>query len=191
MNKTTVIAFVAIAAVIGGILFVQANRTEDSSEGASVLETLDLNPSATDREPANGDTSEESVPEQVENGYQGELIAGNGELVLLDFLQSDYDKAKAEGKNIVHYFYATWCPICVNEIKNATIPAFNKAEVNNTVAFIINYNDSETTSEERAIASEFGVSSQHTKVFVVDGDVTVKDPQSWREEMYIDELENI
>lgn len=72
-----------------------------------------------------------------------------------------------EGKPIILFFFANWCPTCAAEE-----PVFRQqiAETAHTVkAFRVNYNDSDTDADERALAKEFSVFLQHTLVYL-DGD---------------------
>ncbi len=57
--------------------------------------------------------------------FSGAVIAGSS-APLLDFNQSDYEKAGASDKLVVLYFYANWCPICKEEVENALYPAFSE-----------------------------------------------------------------
>lgn len=60
------------------------------------------------------------------------------------------------------YFYANWCPTCrpVDDELNA-----NPGKIPDGVVIIrINYNDTDTDSDERALAKKYGVTYQHTFV---------------------------
>lgn len=68
----------------------------------------------------------------------------------------------SEAEKVVLFFYADWCPTCRPvdiEFKNR-MTEFPK----NLQVFRINYNDSETTDEFRALAQKYGVNYQHTFV---------------------------
>jgi thiol-disulfide isomerase/thioredoxin len=116
--------------------------------------------------------------------FSGAVLAGSSAPVL-DFNQADYEKAKNSDKLIVVYFYANWCPVCKKEVANGFYPAFNGLSSDNVVAFRVNYKDNETDSAEEALAREFGVAYQHTKVFVKNGERVLKSPDSWSEDDYI------
>jgi|SRR3989338_5109738 len=118
--------------------------------------------------------------------YKGTILAGNVAKVI-DFNKVDYDAALKSDKLIVLYFYATWCPICKEEIKNF-YEAFNQLTNVQVVGFRVNYNDDDTDDAEKALAREFGVAYQHTKVFVKNGERVLKSPESWDTQRYISEI---
>jgi len=119
--------------------------------------------------------------------YSGTVLAGTSSL-LLDFTSADYEKAKESGKLVVLYFYANWCPLCKAETKEALYPAFNELTHDTVVGFQVSYSDNETSAEEKALAREFGVGYQHTKVFVKDGKRLLKSPEGWNKERYLAEI---
>jgi hypothetical protein len=59
------------------------------------------------------------------------------------------------------------------------------------VAFRINYQDSDTDTDEEDLARELGVSSRFTKVIFVDGDPVFNQPASWGKDDYAAELEKV
>ena len=118
--------------------------------------------------------------------YSGQVLAGSS-APLLVFNQADYDKAVAEGKLVVLYFYANWCPTCKAEFPKAE-DAFDMLQSENVVGFRVNFNDNETDKDEEALAREFGVPYQHTKVFVQNGTQLLKSPEQWNTQRYIDEI---
>lgn len=93
----------------------------------------------------------------------------------LPFTKSEYDSARAEGKIIFLEFYANWCPYCTKQ-KPINESAFASAQMPANVAgFQVNYKDSDTDSDEKALAREFGVSYQHTRIVLgPDGSVLFK-----------------
>jgi thiol-disulfide isomerase/thioredoxin len=138
----------------------------------------------------------EAMMEGAPGKYQGEIFAGgDGGPVLLDFKKADYDKAISEGKLITLFFYASWCPTCKIEFPKM-VEAFNEVvassdgAIQNVVGFRVNYNDPQTDNDEKALAREFGVAYQHTKVFVKAGERILKAPDSWGKDRYITEIKN-
>jgi len=115
--------------------------------------------------------------------YTGTVLAGKS-APLLDYNKADYDAAVKSDKLVVLYFYANWCPICKAETANALYPEFNKLTSDKVVGFRVNYNDSDTDSNEKALASQFGVAYQHTKVFVKNGTRILKSPEGWDDKRY-------
>ena len=122
------------------------------------------------------------------NEYQGSIIAG-ASAPLFDFVKADYDKARTSGKLIVLYFYANWCPLCVEEVSEALYPIFHELTRDDVIGFRVNYNDSDTDENEKNLAREFGVAYQHTKVFVKNGVRILKSPESWDKARYVSEIE--
>lgn len=121
---------------------------------------------------------------------EGNLLAGETS-PFIEFNQADYDKAKKEGRNIMLYFYASWCPLCANETSNSTEPAFDSLTDSRLVGFRVNFNDGDTDDFEKGLAREFKVTSQHTKVFIVDGEVTEKTSAIWKKDRYLEEFDKL
>lgn len=117
--------------------------------------------------------------------YQGTILAGKGSMLLLDFKKADYDRALASEKVIFLYFYANWCPICLVEVPNALIPAFNEFTTDKVIGFRVNYNDSDTDEDEKTLAKQFGITYQHTKVILKDGKEVLKSLDSWDKDKYL------
>ncbi len=128
----------------------------------------------------------DSMSKKTIIGYKGELLAGN-ESPYLVFNKEDYDKALSENKTILLYFYANWCPECKIE-QPETISAFNEMKNKNLIGFRVNYKDSDTDNNEIALAKEFGISYQHTKVIIKGGVKLLKAPDSWNKDRYLEEL---
>ncbi|MDP3899632.1 MAG: thioredoxin family protein [bacterium] len=119
--------------------------------------------------------------------YTGAVLAGNT-AKLYDFNQADYEAALKSGKLVVLYFYASWCPICKAETADALYPAFNELNNDKVVGFRVNFNDNDTDGNEEALAREFGIAYQHTKVFVKDGERALKSPETWDKSRYLSEI---
>ncbi len=119
--------------------------------------------------------------------YTGTVLAGKS-APLLDFTKADYDAAVKSDKLVVLYFYANWCPICKEETANSLYPAFNELITDKVIGIRINYKDSDTTPDEVLLARQFGVSYQHTKVFLKNGKQVLKAPDSWNKMRYLDEI---
>lgn len=119
--------------------------------------------------------------------FSGTRLAGTASAPLLDFNQSDYQKALASDKLIVLYFYASWCPICKAELPEL-YGAFDSLTTSDVVGFRVNFNDSDTDANEKDLARKHGVAYQHTKVLVKDGAQIYKAPDSWKQARYISEI---
>ncbi|MDO8560288.1 MAG: thioredoxin family protein [bacterium] len=79
------------------------------------------------------------------------------------YTKDAYEQAKAEGRPILLYFYANWCPLCADQ-EPKVVELFRRPDIADwgVAAFRVNYNDSDTDSDERDLAAEFGVNYQHT-----------------------------
>ena len=126
----------------------------------------------------------------MSSSYKGKVLAGTEKTKYLEFSKADYEKALKEKKKILLYFYANWCPICKKE-QPETFAAFNELNGPDLIGFRVNYKDSETDEDEEAIAKQFGVAYQHTKVILKDGKQVSKFPDSWNKQRYLDELAKI
>lgn len=126
----------------------------------------------------------------MEKSYAGKILAGAESTKYLDFNKADYDKALQEKKKILLYFYANWCPICKKEQVD-TFAAFNEINDPDLIGFRVNYRDGDDDESEKALAKEFGVGYQHTKVILKDGQRILKAPDSWDKARYLEELSKI
>ena len=120
--------------------------------------------------------------------YSGKVLAGTTSKYL-EFSKADYDNALSENKKILLYFYASWCPICKKE-QPETFAAFNELNDSNIVGFRVSYNDNED-ADEKALAKQFGIAYQHTKVILKDGKQAAKFPDSWNRQRYLDEFAKV
>lgn len=116
-------------------------------------------------------------------GYSGKVLAGNSSS-FLEFNKDDYEKALVSGKIIFLDFYANWCPICRDEAPNLKA-GFDSLTTDKIVGFRVNYNDSETDEDEKALASQFKIPYQHTKVIIKNGKEVGKSIESWDEETFL------
>ena len=123
-------------------------------------------------------------------GYKGKVLSGTEATKYLDFNKADYDKALKDKKKILLYFYANWCPICKVE-QPQTFAAFNEIKDPDLIGFRVNFRDSDTDADEESLAKEFGVSYQHTKIILKNGQRVGKFPDSWDKQRYLDEIKKI
>lgn len=149
------------------------------TEGTSMME----------EERSDGSVQGTSIIEKVEEAkasYEGELLAGTT-TPYLAFAREDYERALEQDKVILLNFYAAWCPICRNEQKEA-FEAFDTLNHDTVVGFRVNYKDSDTDDAEKDLAKEYGITYQHTKVIIKDGERVLKAPDSWTKNRYLEEI---
>ncbi|MEK7464530.1 MAG: thioredoxin family protein [Patescibacteria group bacterium] len=177
-----VIAIVAVVLVLGVAYYVNRSETE---EDVMVQEKVMIGKEVVEEK--EGETMIKKEEEAMITKYAGMVLAGKS-APLLDYNKADYDSAIASDKLVVLYFYANWCPICKAETANALYPAFNELTADNVVGFRISYKDSETDSDEKALAVKYGIPYQHTKVLVKNGKQVLKAPDGWDKSRYIAEI---
>lgn len=113
----------------------------------------------------------------MEDGSTLVLLAGSEDATpIYEFDQVAYDQALADNKKIFLQWYATWCPSCRAEQKISQ-PFFDSLNESDVIGFRVNFKDKETSDDEENLAREFGVSSQTTKIFIVNGERVQKTPQ--------------
>ena len=187
-----VIAIIALVVVIAGVGYFatkkqpQTTSTTQTPTGEKTLEDGTMvKPDGTMVKPTSDTTGGKTSGETMMK-YTGTVLAGKS-APLLDFKKADYDAALKSDKLIVLYFYANWCPICKVEFPNAQA-AFNQLTTDKVVGFRVNYKDSDTDADETALAREFGIPYQHTKVLLKNGVQVGKYPDSWDTARYVSEI---
>ena len=83
----------------------------------------------------------------------------------LPYTQAVYNNS--QGKRIVLYFYATWCPSC--KVANAEFLASPENIPEDVIVLRINYNDPDTDAQEKELAAKYGITYQHTFVQIDEG----------------------
>ncbi|MBI3485439.1 redoxin domain-containing protein [Candidatus Daviesbacteria bacterium] len=151
------IGIIALVLVIVGFYFFSQKNTK-SLEGSNVDKQTDLAMMKKQPEGSEG---------KMMSGYSGKVLAGK-DSPYLEFTKNDYDKALASGKIVVLDFYANWCPICRAEAPEIT-SAFDSLQSEKVIGFRVNFNDSETDGDEKALALQFKVPYQHTKIILKNG----------------------
>lgn len=160
---------------------IESPAPEPRVQASSTAETVLI---ATDKQIQKPTTVNPPLPGTPEKA--GAVLAGTFS-PLLEFNQADYNAATKSGKLVILYFFANWCSICKTEFPEM-VDAFNQLSTNQVAGFRVHFNDSEATDEQTALAREFGVAYQHTKVFVKNGQRVIKAPDSWDQEKYLLEI---
>ena len=191
-----IIAIVAVVLVLGGVMF-YANRSETTddkmTQEKAVMEQKEKDAMMAKEDDVMMQKDGEAMMEKKDEGatmdkgetmmkYSGAVLAGKS-APLLDFTKADYDAAVKSDKLVILYFYANWCPICKAEFP-VMQNAFNKLSTDKVIGFRVNYNDDQTSADEKALAKQFGVAYQHTKVFVKNGERILKSPEGWDDKRY-------
>ena len=140
-------------------------------------------PNDTMIEPQKNDTMMSS---ENQSKYSGTVLAGSS-APLIDFNKVDYDTAVKSNKVVVLYFYASWCPICKAEVPQL-YSAFNELKTDKVIGFRVHYNDGQDNNDAKALAQQLQVPYQHTKVFLKNGQVTLKSPETWNKDRYLNEI---
>jgi thiol-disulfide isomerase/thioredoxin len=168
VNKILIVVLLAI--VLGGSFLYarsQGNTQPISSESITPTKGATLNQTETD-------------------SYKGIFLGGDTALYLA-FNKEDYERALKEGEIIMLNFYADWCPICRAEAV-PLIEGFNALTNENIIGFRVNFNDPDTDDAEKALAKEFSVPYQHTKIILRDGKEIARYSTKWSKEDVLSKL---
>ena len=181
MQKNTLFGILLAVAVIGGGLFL-VQQSQPSGQTPQSAKSPQQN-------------TAQGKKAAVQNGVESATYNANDVLAgeaapYLTFSKTAYDQALKENKVIVLNFYADWCPICRAE-KPDVLAAFNSLTNENVVGFQVNFKDNETDAEEKALAQEFQVPYQHTKVILKNGKQVLKETAQWDKKQFVDAITTI
>ena len=121
--------------------------------------------------------------------FKGKVLAGS-KTQYIEFNKGDFNEALKENKTILLNFYANWCPMCKAE-QSEVFAAFGQMHNGNVVGFRVNFKDSDTDSDEEAMAEKYQIVYQHTKVIIKDSKQILKAPDSWDNQKYLDEIAKV
>jgi thiol-disulfide isomerase/thioredoxin len=183
MATPLIVTIILVAAALAGAALYSVRNGEPE-----VTPTPDVTPTPV-VSPGTGGASGSAAIASGSFAPEGAILAGTVS-PLIEFNRADYDRALAEGKTILLYFYANWCPICRVEFQD-TQGAFRELNEPDIVGFRVSYNDSETDDNEESLARQFGIAYQHTKVVLVDGTPVLKDGSTWDRDKYLQEINTI
>ena len=149
--KAGIIGIAVLVLIIGAGAFFYFNQPSKLPEQTPQIQTKEEKVEVGDSLTIDSNLAIGSASGKPLSGY-GSYVTGWGPSIIKE---STYPK-------IVLFFYANWCPTCIpidKEFKdrNTEIPG-------DVSIFQVNYNDSETDSEEKVLAAKYGVTYQHTFV---------------------------
>lgn len=142
-----------------------------------------------------GEEGESMDGEHMEEAMDGESMeTPTDDLVKLadNYFRYDeaaFNQAREDGKVIFLDFHADWCPTCINEHPKI-VSAFNTLDHDDVIGFQVHFRDGQTLPEDEAASHAYGVSYQHTKVFIDgNGAVTLKTLEVLESDEIIAEIE--
>lgn len=121
------------------------------------------------------------------NGETGKVLAGTA-ATYSEFTQEGYDKAKKDGKVIFLKFYGDWSPISKQADEPVLVAGFNQLSDKKVAGFRVHYADGKNGAVEDALAKEFNVKAEGTKVVVKNGKVVSTTTGSWTAEQFTTEI---
>jgi thiol-disulfide isomerase/thioredoxin len=131
----------------------------------------------------------EWTPEEIaamEKGHGATMMGG----AYRDWDAAAFDQAVRDQKIILIDFAADWCGICQKEHPQL-MAGFEQLNDPRFVGFRVHYKDSLTTPEHDALAQQYQIPYQHTKVVLKDGKVVLKSPEAWTAERLVTELRKL
>lgn len=174
MNKNLIFGGLLIGVLIGGVVFyVKSSNSTSSSREIKKEEVM----------------VKKGTNTASQSDFSGKVLAGKSS-PYIEFNKADYDKALAEGKIIFLDFYANWCPICRAEFPEL-YAGFDALTTDKVVGFRVNYNDSDTDADEKALAKQFDITYQHQKRIIKDGKVVLESADSWDKERVVREINGL
>lgn len=118
--------------------------------------------------------------------YAGDIIAGN-EAPYIDFNNEDYQKATADGKVVLLYFFSLQSGASVAD-QNFVKDAFDEMTNPNIIGFRVNIDDTDTSATEKDLATNLSVTRARTKIILKDGKVMQRSSSEWNSNDYIRQI---
>lgn len=110
-------------------------------------------------------TNDESGNEAMQVGEETSAMEDNDRVAPAGsryLVYQDTALTEISGNRRVLFFYANWCPTCIPADRNFNA---NQDQIPEDVVVIrINYNDQETSADEKDLAKQYGITYQHTFV---------------------------
>lgn len=168
MNKNLLIGIVVGVLVLGGVMVVNNQLNNRSSNEAAMVEE---------------DASMKRDDVMMEK-QDGTMIQESSDSRYVEYTNSALEKAA--DKRRVLYFYASWCPTC--RPADADFRTNLNKFPEDLVLIRVNYNDPDTDQEEKDLAKKYGITYQHTFVQIDAAGAEVK---KWNGGQTEELLENI
>ncbi len=151
------IIIVAVIIIGGGSII--ANRQAQNVDEAKMTQDKKDDGEIEKDETPEQETAEEKEDEEMEKKTDDKMMKSSTSRYV-EYSKAALDQA-ADNRRVL-YFYANWCPIC--KPADADFRAnSNKIPADLTV-IRVNYNDSDTDSQEKDLAKKYGITYQHTFV---------------------------
>ena len=154
MSKV-ILGSIVFVGIIAGVAWWLLGRGSDA-EVAPVGQEVSLQDSVQ----SVGESQEESAEEVSE----GSVAQGGNDVTTQDVRRyveySPEALSDAQEKKRVLFFYADWCPFCREA--DAEFAKMTDKIPSDVVVIRVHYKDTETQSDEKALASTYGITTQHT-----------------------------
>lgn len=135
-------------------------------------------------------TAEEMAEMEKEHSATMSGVLSDGSSKYYDWDKAMFDKAVAEGKTVYLEFSANWCPVCKNQ-EPELIAGFAELNDPNVIGFKIHYKDDQSTPEHNALAQQYQIAYQHTKVILKDGKQVLKSPEAWTKDKFLEVMRSL
>lgn len=174
MKRVCISSFFMITLTILSLFLIgctSAPSTDNSIKASFVDNTT------TETVPTNITNTVPVVSNIIDSGYFGKILAGD-KTPYIEFNTKDYEKATADGKVILLYFYTNLNSICISE-EEKTFKAFNDMNNAKMIGFKVHFKDDQTTDAENQLASTLQVENSHTKIILKNGKVMQRHSETW------------
>lgn len=121
------------------------------------------------------------------NTETGVVLAGSV-ATYSQFTETAYNQAKKDGKVIFLKFYGDWSAISTKVDEPVLEAGFNQLSDKKVVGFRVHFADGKNGVVEDALAKEFDVKTEGTKVIVKDGKAVVTSTDSWTADQFTQEI---
>jgi hypothetical protein len=170
--------FILVFAVLA-LLLVGCTNTPSANNNINTVPLADNNTNNNGNNTVSTETAStvQTISNVITTGYNGKILAGN-KSSYIEFNTQDYEKATADGKVILLYFYSDVGPLSQAE-EYKIFRAFDEMGSSQMIGFKVHFGDSETTDAEKQLASSLDVTQARTKVILKNGKVMQKSIDSW------------